>query len=46
MRGQDPVNLDRFRTLPSSQASQTDGTPHQPHATLHRYQLVHALPQL
>ena len=46
-KGADPVDLDAFRTLPSSKATgaRTDEAAHEPHAPERRHQLVHALPE-
>ncbi len=46
-KGADPVNLDQFRTLPSSTSDRgpANRTAHQPHAAHRGYQLVDSVPQ-
>ena len=46
-KGAEPVNLDQFRTLPSSQADRrpANRTAHQPDAADRQHQLLDALPQ-
>ena len=46
-RGEQPINLDPFRTLPSSKATRrsTDRTAHQPDGAHRRHELLVALPQ-
>ena len=46
-KGAEPVNLDQFRTLPSSHGNRrpANRTTHQSDAAYRRHELVHALPQ-